>query len=135
MNRCVRVSSSVDLVPRRAATSACTRSSSCSASALKSSSDFANAHVSFPVAGLVFVGGLTPNFLSTSANFGLLISSSLVIPASINNVSFLSFTSSRCCSSKPRSSSSLGWINIRRVRSISLSSFFGKSLPIIRNNL
>ena len=44
MNLSVRVSSKVDFVPSLAATTACTRRSSCSASALNPSSVLANAN-------------------------------------------------------------------------------------------
>ena len=94
INLCVRVSSNVDFVPRRAATKACTLSSVWSANALKSSSLFANANVSLPVVRLVFIGGLTPNPFNNSANLGLDMRSFLSsIPASANSFSLRAFTS------------------------------------------
>ena len=136
MNRCVRVSSKVLLVPKRAATNDCTWSLSCSNNSLNASSFFAKAKVSLPVAGLIFIGGTTPNPLSNSANLGLDISSFLsVTPASINSLSLRSLTSSRCDSSRPRSKSSMGSVNIRRVASIRRNSCFGKPRTIRANNL
>ncbi len=133
INRCVRVSSSVDFVPNRAATSACTRSSSCSCNALNASSDLANANVSLPVVRLIFFGGVTPNPSSTTANLGLDISSSFSMFASASSLSLRSLISARCNSRRPASKSTIGSTNMRNVRSISFNSLRGKSF-IMRMN-
>ena len=136
MNRCVRVSSKVVLVPSLAATSACTRASGCDASSLKFSSVFANAHASLPVRALIFTGGTTPNFFSNSANLSLDISVSLSATQAASNLSFLFLTSSRCCSSKGKLSSSEGSTNIRSVTSMTFSSDLGNPAPMnILNSL
>ena len=130
INRSVRVSSNVDLVPRRAATNACTRSSGCSSSSLNSASDLANAHVSFPLAGLSLVGGVTPIDSSSSANLGLLIRISLCALAASSSCVLRSLTSLKCCSSNNMSSSNTGSENMRVVMSIILSSLgdtFGRN--------
>ena len=123
------------MVPKRADTKALTLSSSWSSKALNSSSDLAKANVSLPVAGLIFIGGFTLNDLSTSANLGLLIKSSLSTPAFSSSSSLWSRVSVICCSSIPVSKSSTGSTNIRNVKSISLNSFFGNPRPINVNNL
>ena len=136
MNRCVRVSSKVLLLPKRAATRACTLSSSCSSSSLNSSSFLAKAKVSFSVARLIFMGGTTPRPVSSSANLRLDISSFLsVIPASISSLSLRSLTSSRCDSSSPISRSSVGSVNIRSVASIRRSSCLGNLRAMMANSL
>ena len=114
------------LVPSRAATKDCTLSFSCSANALNPSSDFANANVSFPVVGLIFIGGVTPRPSSSAANLGLDINSSFATPASSNNVSLRKRVSVRCSCSPARSRRSVGSIYILNVRSISSNSCWGK---------
>ena len=135
MNRCVRVSSRVLLFPSLAAIKDCTSRFSWSANALKSSSDLANAKVSLPVVRLIFLGGSTPRPSSSLANLGLLIRSFLSTPETSSNSSLRSRVSMRCCSSKPRSKSKVGSINIRRVKSISFTSSRGKSDAIVLNRL
>ena len=134
MNRCVRVSSSVDLVPSRAATSDCTLSSSCSSSALNASSFLAKAYVSLPVVGLILVGGVTPSMLSMSANFGFDMRSPLSsMPASTSSCSLRSRTATRCASSWSLSNSSVGLVNMRSVKSINFSSLIGNLALIFVN--
>ena len=135
MNLSVRASSKVLLVPKRVDTSDCTRGSAWSSKALNPSSDLAKAKVCLPVVRLVFMGGMTPTPLSSSANLGLLISSFFVTPEAVMRSSLACLVISRCFSSIGRSRSSIGSVNIRRVRSIIRSSCFGKSLPIMENNL
>ena len=124
MNRSVRVSSMVDFVPSRAATTACTRVSGCSNKVLNSSSVLENAKVCFPVAGLFFIGGVTPNDTSKLANCGLLIKVSLSKAAS--NSALRAFSSVRCMSNISLSNCNTGSVNMRTVRSIRRSSIFGK---------
>ncbi len=135
MNLCVRVSSNVLLLPRRAATRSCTPSFSCSCKALSPSSDFAKANVSLPVVGLIFMGGFTPSPSSSSANLGFDIRSAFSTLALRSKLSLRERVSMRCCSSRFRSRSKIGSINIRSVRSISLSSFFGNPLTMIEKSL
>ena len=131
MNLCVRVSSSVDFTPSRVATSACTRGSSCSSKAINSSSLLAKANVSLPVVGLIFTGGVTPAMFSIKANFGLDIRSLRSLPNLSSKSAFCCTTVVRCCSRCARSSSRIGSVNIRRVRSISFSSSVGNPLVVI----
>ena len=124
------------MFPRRAATRDCTRSSSCSCNALKSSSLLAKAYVSLPVVRLIFIGGSTFRSRSMSANLRFDIKSFLsVTPASRSSLSLRSCVSSKCCSNNPRSRSSIGSINIRSVTSISFNSVRGKLAPMILNSL
>ena len=136
-NLLVRVSSSVLFSPIRAATNACTLGSSCSCRALKSSSDLAKAKASFPVRKLVFIGGITLRVSSALANFGFDISSAFSMPHSIRSFSFWSWSVSRWSSSLPMSNVNTGSMNIRIVKSITLSSGFGNArlLMNILNNL
>jgi hypothetical protein len=135
MNLCVRVSSNVLLLPRRAATRSCTFSFSCSSSALNPSSDLAKAKVSLPVVGLTFMGGFTPNCSNSSANLGFDMRSAFSTLALVNKASLRERVSIRCCSNRFRSRSKIGSINIRSVRSISLSSFFGNPLTMMEKSL
>ena len=136
INLSVRVSSKVLLVPKRAETNDCTLSSSCSSNALNASSDLAKANVSLPVVGLIFLGGSTPRLIRSSANLLLDIKSFLsVMFASRSSLSLRSRTSSRCCSNKNKSRSSVGSINIRNVRSISCNSCCGNWFPTIPLNI
>ena len=134
MNRCVRVSSSVLLVPRRAATNACTLTSGWSANALNSSSVLANAHACLPVFSLIFMGGSTPNDLSSSPNLSLDMSSALSTPLLSSNSSLRALVSTKCCSSISRSNSSRGSMNMRRVRSMIFNSCLGNLRAILLNS-
>ena len=126
INRSVRVSSSVLFVPNLAATRACTSMFSCSARALNPASVFASAKASLPVVALIFVGGSTPSSISLRANFSLDRRVSRSALALAIKASLRSTTSMRCCSNNGRSSSSVGCVYIRKVKSISLSSCFLK---------
>ena len=123
MNRCVRVSSNVDLTPTRAAASACTSSTGCFSRALNPSSLLENAHVFLPVLALIFVGGSTPNNARYCANWGLLISVDFSAETFFSRSSFLVLVTRRWSMSVMVLSASLGSVYMRRVRSISLSSF------------
>ena len=132
MNRSVRVSSMVDFVPNRAATSACTSWYGCSSNALNSSSVLENAYVCLPVVGLFFIGGSTPNSRSNSANLGLLIRSSfLYVPRTI---SLAALTLPKCSANTTTSNHNTGSVNILMVRSMSRNSVGGKSPLIALNN-
>ena len=122
----------VDLVPRRAATAACTIGFSCSNSAFMDSSVLANANVSLPVRRLILVGGVAPYDSSNLANCGLLISTLLSNAPRAN--SFFACTSDKCFSSTSVSRYSVGSENMRMVKSISFSSNIGKSPDIAANN-
>ena len=143
MKRCVRVSSSVVLLPSRADTRICTRGSGCFANSLNASSVLANAQASLPVFGLTLRGSmeadlntgspvsLTRSPSNSSANLSLDISVSLSAAAASSKRSFRALTSSKCCSSSGKSNSNDGSMNIRSVASITFSSCLGKSAPII----
>ncbi len=143
MNASVLLSSMVLLLPRRAATAACTTGFSCSSSAVKASSVFAKAGASFPVVALIFMGTATSRYSSREANFALdistvFISSSFSAPRALVKRSKLSFcsarTSARCCSSKGRFNSSTDSVNILIVKSINRSSAFEKAGDIRSNS-
>ena len=85
---------------------------------MNSVSLFANARVSLPVVLDIFVGGITPFSFNNSANFGLLIKSSLSTPTFSNNCFFFSFKLVECPFNKSTSNSSTGSINIFKVKSI-----------------
>ena len=135
MKRAVRVSSSVDLTPNRAATMACTMTSGCSSRALNSSSFLAKAYVSLPVVRLILRGGVTPRLSKTPASLGLLIKSSFSINILFIRCSLVSLTAFRCTSSTSLFNSSTGSLNIRMVRSISFNSDLSKSCENIWNSL
>ena len=126
MKRCVRVSSNVDLLPRRAATKACTLSSGCSCKAWNSISVLAKAYVSLFVVLLILRGGVTSNFSSCAANNALLISSLRSSLTSSSNSCLRNLTSFKWLTSAGASSTNLGSVYIRRVTSITLSSLAGK---------
>ena len=131
MKRSIRFSSSVDLVPKRTAHRCWIKESSCSVSAMKSSSFLASAYVGLPVVGLVFIGTSMPNSVSNSANC-LLEESFFRTSSSVEHASFSlsdassSDFSSRRLSRRSSSVSSLiyncGCVNMRNVMSISFIS-------------
>ena len=137
----VRVSSRVDLTPRRADTAACTRSSTCSSMSVMPLSVLAKAHDSLPVFRLVLVGGSTPNRLRYSANLSLDMSMSCTAcappmpwPRSWIKVRLRVRTSSRCLSSSGTSSSITGSVYILSVWSITNNSLDGKPTLSLSNS-
>ena len=145
INRSMRDSSIVDLVPKRTAQSCCTTGSSCCVSSMNPTSFLARANVSLPVVKDFFIGASMPKSFNTAANCGLLAnflrtsSSSPTCRVSINprnKVLFSCLISSSRSRSRAGFTRSTGCVYIRRVMSIRSSSFCGKYSAIIAlNNL
>ena len=138
---CVRDSSMVDLTPRRAATTVCTRTSGCSSKSSSSLSVLAKANEVLPVRRLSLSGGFTRNSSSNWANLELLCNILLVdCPAAITSLStssrcsaFLRSTSARWASSLAVSSSTLGMVNMRMAWSMTCSSSTGNPALSLSN--
>ena len=143
-NASVRVIPIVDLNPILAAKRACTIGLGWSSSIVNSSSVLANAHVSLPVVGLILRGGSIPFSFNNLANCSLLISCFCKVSSVLTLSSFIRLSirllrsspiSCRATSSNFLSSLSIGSVNIRTVRSISFSSFFGNCGIILVSNV
>ena len=126
-NRCVRVSAMVVLAPNRAATTAATRSSSCSSNATKFLSVLAKAYVRFSVRGLILVGGSTPKSRSRSANLSLDISTSRSNSACSISSRLRSISRNNKSLIRSLSPTNIGSVNIRIVISIKYISSGGVS--------
>ena len=132
----VLVSPMVDLFSRRVVTKVAINGSSLSANAWNSSSVLANAHASFLVFSLIFVGGSTPCALSSSANLSLLIncffkSVSFLTPSVCISLTNEPRLSARICikssTNSFSSNSKIGSANIRMVKSMTRSSLLGNT--------
>ena len=142
INRWMRDSSIVDLVPSLTAHRCWINESSCSVNAINCGSPLASASVGLPVVLLIFISGSTPKSRNTLANWGLLASFLRTASSSSHSNLSLRDESNSCFSlfnafkrsyNTGSSIINLGCVNIRSVIFIRSSSDSGMAGTSLKN--